>query len=432
MTTLVTSFHGRGAGSLLFRRLEVGLLVVVTAVVAAYALTAGHAPLAFGIALLPLVVWESTRLTAALVALGASLPAVWNLAGGTTSANVALSDLLLVFIGGSILLRAVAAGTAPALEALRPVALPVIQYGVFMLLLLLVHPDGRELLQTGQRAELFVLPLIVGAFAALTNRYVQVLKVYVLATTVLAAVWPVDHLSFQKNPVGQFIANAILVLIAFPRLRGLFPCLVVLVPGLFLTASRGAVAATMIGLVVVVLLHESRGRVVVTRVIPVLVAAGAVFVLVPAAVSQRLTTTSAGTLQTTAQYSIHIHDQFLHDASAIIAAHRWSGIGVGNYLAGDPYLGTQTSDPHEVVLLQAAEGGYGFAASFVLLFVATSFILYRMRRVDVAPAAAAVLLATVAHGLVDVYWVRGTPVLGWLLVGMVCGVAWRNPRGVES
>ena len=27
-----------------------------------------------------------------------------------------------------------------------------------------------------------------------------------------------------------------------------------------------------------------------------------------------------------------------------------------------------------------------------------------------------------AHGLVDVYWVRVTPVLGWLLVGMVCGL----------
>jgi hypothetical protein len=178
-------------------------------------------------------------------------------------------------------------------------------------------------------------------------------------------------------------------------------------------------------------MHESRGRVVVTRVIPVLIAAVAAFALVPAAVSQRLTTTSAGTLRTTGQYSIHIHEQLLHDAHVIIAGHPWSGIGVGNYLAGDPYLGTQATDPHEVVLLQAAEGGYGFAASFVLLLAATSFILYRMRRVEVAPAAAAVLIATVAHGLVDVYWVRGTPILGWLLVGMACGVAWRGPRGVN-
>jgi hypothetical protein len=44
-----------------------------------------------------------------------------------------------------------------------------------------------------------------------------------------------------------------------------------------------------------------------------------------------------------------------------------------------------------------------------------------MRQIDVGPAAAGVLIATVAHGLVDVYWVRGTPILGWLLVGMACG-----------
>jgi hypothetical protein len=44
-----------------------------------------------------------------------------------------------------------------------------------------------------------------------------------------------------------------------------------------------------------------------------------------------------------------------------------------------------------------------------------------MRQVDVGPAAAGVLIATAAHGLVDIYWVRGTPILGWLLVGMACG-----------
>ena len=45
----------------------------------------------------------------------------------------------------------------------------------------------------------------------------------------------------------------------------------------------------------------------------------------------------------------------------------------------------------------------------------------------------AVLLSTVAHGMVDIYWVRGTPVLGWLLVGMACGVyALRRTPGATS
>ena len=70
-----------------------------------------------------------------------------------------------------------------------------------------------------------------------------------------------------------------------------------------------------------------------------------------------------------------------------------------------------------------------FAASFLLLIGGTALALWRMRRVELAPAAAAVLLATFAHGLVDVYWVRCLPVLGFLLVGMVCGLAARRRPG---
>ena len=106
----------------------------------------------------------------------------------------------------------------------------------------------------------------------------------------------------------------------------------------------------------------------------------------------------------------------------IIKAHPYVGIGVGNYVAGTAEGGTQAVDPHEVLLLQAAEGRL---PSSPLLSSCWSLGLYsrlrRMRRVDVAVAAAGVFVATVAHGLIDVYWVRGTPVLSWLLVGMACG-----------
>jgi hypothetical protein len=52
-----------------------------------------------------------------------------------------------------------------------------------------------------------------------------------------------------------------------------------------------------------------------------------------------------------------------------------------------------------------------------------------MRSIELAPVAAGVLLSTAADGLVDVYWVRGTPVLSWLLVGMVCGLYATRQRG---
>ena len=105
-------------------------------------------------------------------------------------------------------------------------------------------------------------------------------------------------------------------------------------------------------------------------------------------------------------------------------------MGVGNYLINSS-VGASTTDPHEVILLQAAEGGYGFAAAFLILIFGASAVLYRMRLLDLAPAAAAVLLATFIHGLVDVYWVRGTPVLSWLLLGMVCGM-YAHRREIET
>jgi membrane-bound metal-dependent hydrolase YbcI (DUF457 family) len=83
-------------------------------------------------------------------------------------------------------------------------------------------------------------------------------------------------------------------------------------------------------------------------------------------------------------------------------------------------------------LLEAAEGGYLFAASFIFLILGAAFALWRLRRVELAAVATAVLLATAAHGLVDVYWVRGTPILGFLLVGMVCALAAQRRRGATA
>jgi hypothetical protein len=145
------------------------------------------------------------------------------------------------------------------------------------------------------------------------------------------------------------------------------------------------------------------------------------YALLPVSLQNRLTTFTPGTTSTAA-YSLHIRQEYVSDAERLIGKHPIAGIGVGNYFAGDPQKLTAATDPHNVLLLQAAEGGYGFAASFVILIAGVAFVLRRMVGVETAAAAAGVLLATVAHGLVDVYWVRGTPLLGWLLVGTACAL----------
>ncbi|MCA1681327.1 MAG: O-antigen ligase family protein, partial [Actinobacteria bacterium] len=335
--------------------------------------------------------------------------------------NTSVSDFLLVLIALGIMLKWLSGTSEPVLRSLRPVALPVLPYCGVMLMLLAVHPGMRELLKTGQRFELFLLPLLVGAFAALTGRHMRVLQAYVVATTVLAVVWPIHDFGLNKNPAGQMIANAILLLVGVRALRRLWPCLLLLAPGLILTVSRGAIAGAVIGVMVILVLQRARARPVLTRVLPVAFVALGAFALAPPEVQSRVTTLHAGK-NTPGEYAIYVRKRLAKDAHEVIDAHPWTGVGIGNYYAAASAVSTApVLDPHQVLLQQEAEGGYLLGAAFVFLIAGTMLALRRMRQVDVGAVAAGVLIATVAHGLVDVYWVRGTPILGWLLMGMACG-----------
>jgi O-Antigen ligase len=400
--------------------LALGAGMVAVEVAGGVALVRG--PMLFGAALcaMPLVIWLFTKPGVALVLLGASIPLLYSLTGGRGGFNLSVSDLFLVFIAALILFDATVTDSLPAVHALRPIARPVVQYGFLMLILLVLHLSVGDIAKTGQRFELFLVPLVIGAFAALTDRHIPLLKAYVVAATALAVLWPLGIVGGQKNPVGQMIANAILVVVGVRALRRYVICAAILVPGLVLTLSKGAILATAIGLVVIFSFQSTRAGTVLRKVAVLAAVAFAAYATLPPSLQNRLTTLTPG-VSSPGAYALHTRQQYAKDAEHIIAAHPWIGIGVGNYLAGDPYQGTQAQDPHDVLLLQAAEGGYAFAVSFMLLIVGTFVALRKMGRVDVTAAAAGVLLATVVHGLVDVYWVRGTPVLSWLLVGMACG-----------
>jgi len=396
-----------------------------------YAVVRGETVVATVAAFLPFVVWAVMRPVALLMPLGASIPDIHSLTAGRRGFNLSISDLVLVLLGAGILFEAAVTKSFPALRALRPVATSIVQYSLVMGLLLFFHSGLGNIAKTGQRFELFLVPLVVGAYAALKGRHIRLLQAYIVATTLLAVLWPLADLGLQKNPVGQLIANAILLLVGVPTLRALLPLLLVLVPGLFLTQSRGAIIAAAIGVGIIVVMHGFRERSGVVRVLVLAVLAIGAFAVMPAALRERVTTLSASQ-ETRAGYALYFRDLYSKDAKRIIAEHPWTGVGIGNYEEADRFSALPVEDPHQVILFQAAEGGYILAASFVVLVAGSFLVLRRMRRVDVGVAAAAVLLATVAHGMVDVYWVRGTPVLGWLLVGMACGgFALRRQRGAE-
>ena len=409
------------------------LVVVVLGGAAAIATGDAALPLIFVIVgaagvSVALVVFASPGLSAVL--LGASIPEVQDLTGGHLGLHIAASDVLLVLIGGRVLAEATVHQQAPALRALRRVRLPLLQYAWMIVLLLVFHLGLGTIAKSLQRVELFALPALVGAYLALRGQHMNVLRGYVIGCTLLAIAWSVDSgglaAEFQKNPTGGFIASAILLLLSVRSLRRWLWCMPVLLVGVALTESRGALLALGVGVVVIVmfLLHSSAGRrgQMLTRVLALIVTAVVVYQFLPSNVTSRLSNYSAGQ-KSRSSYALYIRQEYDADAEHLIAAHPWTGVGVGNYLAGSNYLGTQTTDPHNVILLEAAEGGYLFAASFLLLIGGLALAMWRLRRVEIAAAAAAVLLATFAHGLVDVYWVRGTPVFGFLLVGIVCGVA---------
>jgi hypothetical protein len=381
------------------------------------------------------VVFASPVLGAVL--LGASLPELQDVTGGHFGGlHVAASDVVLVLVGARLFAEIVANRRADVMRAVRPVSLAFAQYGWMIIALLVVHLGLTSGLKSIQRLELFALPLLVGVYLALRREHMVVLRAYVIATTLLAISWPVLNAhglagQLQKNPTGQMIVGAILLLAAVRGLRRMLVCLPFLVVGLALTASRGALLGLAVGLVVLSLTYVGHHRrVVVARTVLIAVTGLVVYQLLPGDISARLTnfsgTSGAGS------YAIDIRYAYYRDAEQIIAAHPWTGVGVGNYIAGSPLNVTQTTDPHNVILLEAAEGGYLFAASFILLIGGATFALWRMRRVELATAALAVVLSTSAHGLVDVFWARGTPVLGFVLTGIACGSAALSDRGSEA
>lgn len=390
--------------------------------------------LAAALALVPVVLGLLTHPGLTGIALAVTVPFSQDVTGGRVGLNVSLSDLLLVVLLVAVCSEAVLLRDSRPLRALRPLGLPLLAYVGVMLLLLAYHGGLITAIKTGQRLELFLLPLVVGAALALRGHTAAVLTAYVLSSTFLAATWPflwdTGTYAIQKNPAGQFMANAILLLVGVRDLRRLLPyCMPVLVPGLLFTLSRGAIVSVGVGLAVLLVLQRGRDRRrLALLLIPVLVGTALAFRLLPEEAQERTTNFRSGE-QTAGAYALKIRDQYREDARAIIAEHRWTGIGVGRYLTGSDVDGTTSTDPHQVLLLQQAEGGYPLVAGFLVLVVGSSIVVAR-RRDDspVAATAVAVSVAIAVHGLVDVYWVRGTPVVGWLLLGLALGQAMDSRR----
>ena len=126
---------------------------------------------------------------------------------------------------------------------------------------------------------------------------------------------------------------------------------------------------------------------------PVAAVAIGAFALLPSAAQTRNTSFTVGT-SSRAAYSLEIREEYRVQAWQLIHAAPIFGTGVGRFYQGVDGIRPTTQDPHQVLLLQAAEGGYPLAGGFLMLILGSAgVLLWRGRRVALGPAAAALIVA---------------------------------------
>lgn len=368
-----------------------------------------------------------------LMAAVAVLPFSIDLAGGRLGGvQVAASDLLLALGFLGVLIHML---TSTELRGWRPPWQPLLiaiwVYLSALVLTVAASPSLQGVFTVVQRVELVVVTLFAGAYLVRSAALGRALALYVFFASALAVSAMVTvivqgtgtdgFLGVQKNPAGQAIAGALLVVVSTRRMPARAVLAALLAVGLLASLSRGAMLAAAVGLLVVAVLQPPERRLKMTGLVAGLSALVAVaYRALPAEQQDRLVEVSPDT-----DYAAGERVRYADDAWATFESAPLLGVGPGNYTGGD--LAPGIADPHNVFLLEAAEGGIVLAGAFILLALAPLAVLVRRRhRHPLVVTAIAVQLATVLHGLVDVYWVRGTPVLGWILVGAALALSRRD------
>ena len=171
---------------------------------------------------------QSSRLVV-LAALAAVPFASDVLGGAVPGVQVAATDLLLVVcVVGLVLPLLRDQELAARLARLRPLAGPLLVYVAALLVVLAAHPEVTSLANSLQRVELAVVPAVVAAALLDRSTLMTGLRLYVLSSAALAAAFTVAQVGgapevlfgVNKNPAGQFIASALLIVIGTRAVRG--------------------------------------------------------------------------------------------------------------------------------------------------------------------------------------------------------------------
>lgn len=380
--------------------------------------------LALAVLGIPLALLAATYPAVFLVAAVALLPFSNDVAGGRLGGvQVAASDVFLALGALGLVASLFSGRTRSTLTPpLRPLRNALLLYFGLLVFTVAAHPTRAGAVVVIQRTEVVLVALLAGVYLAQRRLVWRALLLQVVAAGVLALVTVSvvvvqggasgDFLGIQKNYAGQAIGMALLLVIMhrFVPVRG--AAIGVLAMGLIGSLSRGAIAAVALGLLV-----QSLGRPAGRRmrqfglVLAASVLAFATYSLLPESQQARFREVTPGQ-----DYAVNARLLYAEDAWHTFQASPVLGVGPGNYVGTNPLA--LSTDPHNVLLFEAASGGVLLLMGFLVLNLTVFSVLFRrLRRDPLVLSAIVIQAATLTHGMVDVYWVRCTPVLGWVLVG---------------
>ncbi len=353
-------------------------------------------------------------------------PAVFNVSRLSIGHGIALPDAVLLL--ATIL-------SFPALARLgtpRGVTNIRLWFGVYlvaMIVILVIHPSGRSIIEVFHRTLLVDGALGVGAWIYLGGKTRLTLRLLVGIGAVVGAVlfiFGAAHgfgataslpLWLNKNYVGSILGLSMLVALAASRELELKPelryaAIAAMGGGLVSSGSRGAMVALVVGIFVWFFRTHSDYR---KRgfIIGIVLAAG-FLTFVSYSVSDEIANKQA--TQNTNSVAVRNKTE-----DATIALWRTSPVvGVGIYYYTDPAYQEMNRflvAPTNAVVEALAEGGIVLAAGFIVFNVGAICVLLRYRN-PLAVAGLALVADRLAHGMVDIFWTAGDASLPWLIVGM--------------
>lgn len=316
--------------------------------------------------------------------------------------------------------------------ALRSLLGLVLLYEFVLTVPVVLNPTMEAVIEWGHRGFLLAGGVLIGAAIAKRGSVETALRVYLAASTLIAAASIVNSvrtgfvagapLGLSKNYAGSLLGIA-LVLLLFSGLgiiRNRFllgTTAALLVLGLLATQSRGALLALLPAVGYILWRRRRLGL----RAWIILAISGMVaLVYTDLALSSQTIDTRLNSVGTRVSFLEAAYGFWIHAPIG--------GAGLRYYLdpqfqfpypAGDPLA---RPSPHNLVLEVVSESGIIGFVGLAILFLGVLRIL-RRAETSFAVAAAGIQIGIFAHALVDIFWLAGITSLIWTLTAMAAGRA---------